>query len=166
MPVKSTVLIGVALSLAGLGLTACGQDANEPAPQRSEAAPEAPAGIVITNARLTLPAVKGNPGAVYFDIANNGAADTAIAAASVEGSDHAMLHTTTETGGMMSMSEMTSVPLPKGATVSFAPGGNHVMAMGLADTFKAGESVDVTLTFENGDKASFAAVVRAPGDAD
>jgi copper(I)-binding protein len=163
--VKSTVLMGLALSLAGLGLTACGQDASEPAVQPSEAAPEAPAGIVISDGRLTLPAVKGNPGAVYFDIANNGEGDTAIAGVSVDGAGHAMLHTTTETGGMTSMSEMTTVPLPKGGSVSFSPGGNHVMAMDLSDTLKAGDSVDVTLTFANGDKASFTADVRAPGDA-
>lgn len=166
MPVKSTVLMGMAISLAVLGLTACGQDASEPAAQPSEAAPEAPAGIVVTNGRLTLPAVAGNPGAVYFDITNNGAADTVIAGAAVDGAEHAMLHTTSEQAGMTSMAEMTSVPLPKGATVSFAPGGSHVMAMGLPDTLKAGEKVDVTVTFANGDKASFEADVRAPGQAD
>jgi copper(I)-binding protein len=166
MPVKSTVLMRLAVSLAALGLAGCQQEAGEPAAQPSEAAPEAPAGISVTNGRLTLPAVAGNPGAVYFDVTNNGAADTAIAGAAVDGAEHAMLHTTSEQGGMTSMAEMTSVPLPKGATVSFSPGGNHVMAMGLSDTLKAGEEVDVTVTFANGDKASFEADVRAPGDAD
>lgn len=167
---KSKVFAGFALGLAGFALASCGQGSGQPAAESSESAlepaPEAPAGIAVTNARLTLPAVKGNPGAAYFDIANNGAADSAIVGASVEGSDHAMLHTTSNEGGTMSMSEMASVPLPKGGTVSFSPGGNHVMAMGLADTFKAGDSADVTLTFANGDKVSFAADVRAPGDAD
>jgi copper(I)-binding protein len=152
--------------LACFALAACNQEPAEPAPQASEAAPEAPAGIVVANGRLVLPPVKANPGAVYFDLANNGGADTAIASAFVDGAESAMLHSTTESGGTMSMEHVDSVPVAKGATVSFAPGGNHVMAMGLSDTLTPGTSAEVTLTFSNGDKVSFPAEVRAPGDGD
>jgi len=152
--------------LGSAGLAGCQKGAEQPAAEASDAAPEAPAGIAVSNGRLVLPAVKGNPGAVYFDVTNNGKADTAIAGASVEGAQSAMLHTTTQTGGMASMQHMDSVPLAKGATVSFAPGGNHVMAMDLSDTLKAGASTEVTLTFADGDKVSFPAAIRAPGDSD
>jgi copper(I)-binding protein len=164
--VKSAVLTGIAILLAGAGVAGCQQRAEQPAPEASESAPEAPAGIAVSNGRLVLPAVKGNPGAVYFDVVNNGNADSAIAGVSVEGAQSAMLHTTTVSGSMASMEHMDSVPLAKGATISFAPGGNHVMAMDLSDTLMAGTSTEVTLTFANGDKASFPAQVRAPGDAD
>lgn len=153
-----------------LACAACQQQSAEPAPEASadvgEAAPEGPAGIAVIDGRLVLPAVKGNPGAVYFELANTGAADTAIAAAWVEGAQSAMLHSTSESGGMTTMEHMDRVPAPKGGTVSFAPGGNHVMAMGLDDALKAGDSVEVTLTFDNGDKISFPAEVRAAGDSD
>jgi copper(I)-binding protein len=158
-------LKGIAVALAA-GLAGCQQGAEQPAAEASEAAPEAPAGIAVSDGRLVLPPVKGNPGAVYFDVVNNGEADTAIAGVSVEGAQSAMLHTTVQSGGMASMQHMDSVPLARGATVSFAPGGNHVMAMDLSDTLKAGTSAEVTLTFANGDKVSFPAEVRAPGDAD
>jgi copper(I)-binding protein len=156
----------VFVSLACLALAACNREPAEPAAQASEAAPEAPAGITVANGRLVLPPVKGNPGAVYFDLTNNGDADTAIGGAFVDGADSAMLHTTTESSGMTSMAHMDSVPVAKGTTVSFAPGGNHVMAMGLSDTLTAGTSTEVTLTFADGDKVSFPAEVRAPGDGD
>jgi copper(I)-binding protein len=164
--VKSAVLTGIALALAGVGLAGCQQGSEQPAAQASEAAPEAPAGIAVSNGRLVLPPVAGNPGAVYFEVANNGDADTAIVGASIDGAQSAMLHTTVQSGGVASMKHMDSVPLPRGATVSFAPGGNHVMAMDLSDTLKAGTGTEVTLTFANGDKVSFPAQVRAPGDAD
>lgn len=163
---KSAVLTGIAMALASVGLVACQQQGEQPTAEASEAAPEAPAGISVSNGRLVLPAVEGNPGAVYFEVVNNGAGDTEIAGASVEGAGSAMLHTTVKADGMASMQHMESVPLPKGGTVKFEPGGNHVMAMDLSDTVKAGTNVEVTLTFADGDKVSFPAAVRAAGDAD
>lgn len=153
-------IAGAALSIAALGLAACGE---QPA-QETETAPEAAPGVTVANGRLILPAVKGNPGAVYFDVTNNSDADTAIASAHVEGAAMAELHATTMKDGVMSMKEMSTVPVTKGATVSFAPGGNHVMAMELGDTVTAGGSTEVTLTFEGGDKLSFPAEIRAAGD--
>lgn len=153
-------LAGAALSIAALGLAACGE---QPA-QETETAPEAAPGVTVANGRLILPAVKGNPGVVYFDLTNNSDTETAIAGVSVQGAAAAMLHATTMKDGVASMDEMTSVPVAKGATVSFAPGGNHVMAMELGETLAAGGSTEVTLTFEGGDKLSFPVEIRAAGD--
>jgi len=52
-----------------------------------------------------------------------------------------------------------------GKTAKFEPGGNHVMAMGLDEALKAGDTTEVTLTFVGGDKVSFPATVLAAGDA-
>ncbi|MCP5027239.1 MAG: copper chaperone PCu(A)C [Actinomycetia bacterium] len=52
-------------------------------------------------------------------------------------------------GGAMTMQEVTSIPVAVGETVSFAPGGLHVMLMGLVDPLEVGDEFDVTLTFEN-----------------
>jgi copper(I)-binding protein len=153
----------VALTIAGAGLAGCNKQPSEPAATPTAAAPDAPAGLAVTNGRLVLPAVSGNPAAVYFDIANTGVADTAIAGVSVEGAKSAMLHTTTQSGGMSSMKEMSSVSVRKGQTVQFAPGGNHVMAMGLDASLKAGGTTEVTLTFASGDKASFPAAIEPAG---
>lgn len=152
-----------AVILAGIGLAGCSKQPGEQAAASSAAAPDAPAGIAVTNGRLVLPAVSGNPAAVYFDVANTGTADAAIAGVSVDGAKSAMLHMTMQSGGVSSMMEMSSIPVPKGQTVRFAPGGNHVMATGLDPSLKGGDTTEVTLTFATGDKASFPAKIEAVG---
>ncbi len=158
---KSAFFASAVLALAGIGLAGCGDSSSEP----SAAAPEAPPGTNIANGKLVLPAVKGNPGAVYFDIANNGDSDTAIVGVFVDGAKSAILHTATRMDGMAGMKDMAEIPVPKGATVSFAPGGNHVMAMDLDPALTPGDTTEVTLTFASGDKVSFDAAVVAAGDA-
>ena len=127
-----TKSIGAALALAIAAMlpAAC----SEAPEQTADAAPEAPEGIAVTNGRLMLPAVAGNPGAVYFEIANTGERDRMMRAASVAGAGSAMMHVTNETG----MQEMLQMMVKAGETVKFEPGGQHVMAMDLADTVVAG----------------------------
>ncbi len=151
---RKTMLGALALGIAALGPVGCGE---EPA---AEAEAGTVDGIAITNARLMLPAVAGNPGAVYFDLANSGERDRMIRAASVEGAGSAMMHVTEPTG----MQETLQVMAKAGETVKFEPGGTHVMAMNLADTIAAGGQANVTVTFVGGDEVTFPAEVRAAGD--
>jgi periplasmic copper chaperone A len=145
----------LALAAATLLPAACGE-----APEQADTAPDAPAGIAVENARLMLPAVAGNPAAVYFDVVNTGERDRMIRAASVAGAGSSMMHVTNEDG----MQETLQVMAKAGETVKFEPGGKHVMAMDLADTVKPGSTAEVTVTFVGGDKVSFPAEVRAAGD--
>jgi copper(I)-binding protein len=151
---KRSVWSAIAVGIVALGPTACGE-----APEQADAGPAAPEGISVTNARLMLPAVAGNPGAVYFDVANSGTGGRMIRAATVVGAG-TMMHTTTDAG----MQETLQVMVPAGETVKFEPGEAHVMAMDLADTVKPGAQAEVTVTFVGGDKVSFPAEVRAAGD--
>jgi copper(I)-binding protein len=145
----------LALAAAALGPAACGE-----APDEAEAAPEAPEGIAVENARLMLPAVAGNPGAAYFDVVNSGDRDRMIRAASVAGAGTTQMHVTNEGG----MQEILQVMAKAGETTKFEPGGTHVMAIDLADTVVAGGDAEVTVIFVGGDKVSFPAEVRAAGD--
>lgn len=142
----------LALALAAMGPAACGE-ADAPA----DTAPEAPEGITASNATLMLPAVAGNPGAVYFDLGNSSEKNMVIRAVNVAGAGSAAMHTG-------DMQEMMQVVVPPGETVKFETGKEHVMAMELADTVKAGGTAEVTVTFVGGDKISFPAEVRAAGD--
>ena len=56
----------LALALAATGPAACG-DASDPGADAEAAALSA---VTVSNAKLMLPAVAGNPGAVYFDVKN------------------------------------------------------------------------------------------------
>jgi len=145
---------------------ACKQQEVPPAQEGADAAPgapEAPDGISVTNARLVLPPVAGNPGAVYFDIANGSAQPMAIAGAAVTGAGTAMLHTTRTEGRTAAMEHVEEAPVPAGETVSFAPGGMHVMVHDLGPDVAAGGTAEVTLTFADGDKVSFPAQVQNVG---
>ncbi len=173
---KRTFWVSCGLAIVALGLAGCDtreEPAAEPT-QAQEAAPaatpawsdpDAPAGISVSDGRLTLPAVAGNPGAVYFTIRNTGGEDLAIRSAWVAGAAMAMLHQTRTENGTARMADATDVPVPAGNTVSFAPGGLHLMAMDLGGTLEEGGQTEVTLTFASGDKVSFPVEVRAPGDA-
>jgi len=138
----------LALALAALGPAACGDDAS--------VVPAGPA-VAATNARLMLPAVAGNPGAVYFDVANGSDRNMVIRAVSVAGASNAMMHTA-------DMQEMSQVMVPPGETVKFEDGKQHVMAVDLADTVKAGGKAEVTVTFVGGDEVKAQADVHAAGD--
>jgi periplasmic copper chaperone A len=67
-------------------------------------------------------------------------------AASVE------IHNMTMTNGVMKMFQVDGLDIPAGKTVKLAPGGYHVMMMGLKQQMKTGERVPLKLTFERADK--------------
>lgn len=130
-----------------------------------ETAPEGIPGVSASNARLVLPAVKGNPGVVYFDIVNAGDEFVAMRTVDVAGAKSAMMHETITQNGQTSMAQMAPLTLNKGEPVKFEPGGKHVMAMDLDPALKVGDTTEITVTFAGGDKLSFPAKIEAPGGA-
>lgn len=153
-------LASVCLAFSAITLSGCQK---ESAPVE---APEGIPGVTISDGRLVLPAVAGNPGAVYFDIANNGDNFATIRAVSVAAAKSAMMHETRDEGGKSTMVDLNTLNINKGEPVKFEPGGKHVMAMELDPALKAGDSTEVTLTFVGGDKMSFPAKVEAAGGKD
>jgi copper(I)-binding protein len=158
---KSAVFAPVALVLGSLVQAGC-ESKQAPAPSEIANAPE---GISISDARLVLPAVKGNPGAVYFTVHNDSASAQTIGGAEVKGARSAMIHQSTMANGMSEMHAMGPIAVPANGTLAFEPGGLHVMAMDLDGTLANGGTTDVTLAFESGDKAVFPAEILAAGDA-
>ena len=62
------------------------------------------------------------------------------------------IHNMTMQNGVMKMFPVEGVDVPAGKTVKLAPGGYHVMMMGLKQQVKPGDRVPLTLTFEMPDK--------------
>lgn len=156
-PVACAALAVLALP----GLAACAPEAGEPT---GETATPAANGLSVSNARVVLPPVAGNPAAVYFDLAYTGAAGVTLEDVAVEGAGMTMIHDYAETAGKMEMTMAGPVTLAEGAPVSFAPGGLHVMAMEPTDALKAGGTAKVTLTLSDGSTTTVDAPVRAAGD--
>jgi copper(I)-binding protein len=158
---KPAVLAPLALALGTLALAAC-QSKHEAA---AGDVADAPGGISISDARLVLPAVKGNPGAVYFTVHNDSASDRTIGDVEVKGAQSAMIHQTTNANGMSEMHAMPQAKVPAGGVLTLAPGGFHVMAMDLDNSVTKGGTTDIALSFDDGEKAVFPAEVLAAGDA-
>jgi copper(I)-binding protein len=72
------------------------------------------------------------------------------------------IHQMKHEGGMMKMSAVDRVALPAGKAVELTPGGYHVMLMGLKQPLKEGETVPVTLTFEDKAGKKQTIEVKAP----
>lgn len=144
-------------------LGACADKADGPA-QEATPAVAAAAGLSVSNARVVLPPVAGNPAAVYFDLSWAGASGVTLDAVEVEGAGMTMIHDYAEADGKMKMVMADSVPLTPGTPVTFAPGGLHVMAMEPAGVLAPGGTAKVTLTLSDGTVTTVDAPVRAAGD--
>lgn len=155
---SSVLALGAVLVLA-----ACGE-AEAPAPQLAANEDCAP-GIEVTDGWMALPAVAGNAAAVYFTIRNTNDQTWTIRGVDMIGAQSAMLHETAEWSRQEDMQELFQQPVEPGESVTFAPGGKHVMVMGPSADLAAGGTSEVTITSVRGDKCSFPVAIRAPGDA-
>lgn len=151
--------LAIALGLSLTGLAACSGGADAPAGEA-----EGATSLTVSNARVVLAPVAGNPAAVYFDLSYSGTAPVTLTSVSVEGAGMTMIHDYAESAGKMQMTMTDAVPLSADAPVTFAPGGLHVMAMEPSDTLTAGSTAKVTLTLSDGTTATVDAPVRAAGE--
>jgi copper(I)-binding protein len=154
-------MLAAGMAAAMLGLSACGGEAESPA---AEAVAGQVPGMTITNPRLVLAPVAGNPAAVYFDLDYQGEQGLTIRKAEVEGAGMAMMHEYGEWDGKVQMMEALPIALTKGTKVEFKPGALHVMAMEPPATWAPGDKVKVTLTMSGGTTQVFEAEVRAAGE--
>jgi copper(I)-binding protein len=92
------------------------------------------------------------PSGGYFTLHNGGAAAVSLAGASSPACGMLMLHKTDDMNGMSSMSDVARIPVAAGGTLTFAPGGYHLMCMSPTAAMKPGAKVAVTLEFAGGAK--------------
>ena len=62
--------------------------------------------------------------------------------------------------GAMSMQQVQKIEVPAGEVVQLKPGGFHIMLMDVKKDLKAGDSFDVTLTFEKAGTKKVTATVK------
>ncbi|WP_372838631.1 copper chaperone PCu(A)C [Phaeovulum sp.] len=107
-------------------------------------------GIHIIHPYITAPAPGSMSGAAYLVVANEGATADRFDAVETDIAMMAALHNT-EFGadGVARMYELPPIPLAPGETVSFEPGGAHIMLMMLNAELNVGDMVPMTLSFQN-----------------
>ena len=110
------------------------------------------------------PAVAGSPGAGYMTLANHGATPEILVKVESPLARKVEVHQSSMSGGMASMRPVERLTIPPGGSVAFAPGGYHLMFVGLAKSLKSGDVLPATLTFASGAKvkAAFAVTAQAP----
>lgn len=97
--------------------------------------------------RATLP--NAPVGGGFMTIENTGAEAERLVSVTANVSGAVQIHEMAMQGDVMKMRQLADgVEIPAGETVTLAPGGIHIMFMGLTQAFVEGESVPVTLTFE------------------
>jgi len=110
-------------------------------------------------ARIAAPGVPVAAG--YALILNRGATGDELLAASSPLAARIEIHETSMTDGVMRMREVEAVSLPAGGRVVLAPGGLHLMIMGVEQSLKAGDSLPITLRFRRAGEIEVRFVLRS-----
>ena len=109
-------------------------------------------------ARPTPPGVAN--GASYFALSNSGAEPDRLLGAASEIAERVEIHNHIMDEGIMRMRKVDAVDVPAGGSVNFAPGGLHIMFLGLKEELVPGESFSLTLTFEQGGEITVPVVIE------
>lgn len=122
-----------------------------------------PAELAVESPRAFAPPGSGS-GAVYFTVVNATAEDDRLLSVASPAAERAELHAMVEHDGMLRMEPFPDgMPVPAGERTALAPGGSHVMLMGLAAPLAVGDTVELTLRFETaGERTLSAPVVADP----
>ncbi len=101
--------------------------------------------------------------AAYVKIENKGGADDMLTGAMSPVAETVEIHDMTMEGMVMKMRKLDGVAVKAGETVELAPGGRHIMLIGLKQVLEEGASVPVTLVFEKAGEIEVIAPVRPAG---
>lgn len=104
--------------------------------------------------RFLLPSL---PAAGYMVLQNNGNSPEILTSAQSPACSSLMLHESKDDSGMAMMMAVPSIVIPAHGTISFTPGGYHLMCMD--PKMKPGDEIPVTLTLQSGAEINFSAKV-------
>jgi periplasmic copper chaperone A len=99
---------------------------------------------------------------VFVVVENAGATPRAIVSASTDAAEKVELHEMKNEGGMMRMSPVRQIDVPARGKVELKPGSFHVMLFGIKGKPAAGDTMQLTLTFDDGTKVTTPAQFRRP----
>lgn len=103
-------------------------------------------------------------GGAYLTLSNEGESDDRLLSATTPIAGQVEIHSMNMTDGVMRMRRLPDgVAIPAGETVKLAPGGMHIMLMGLKEPITQDKQVPLTLHFEKGGKIELELVVSPIG---
>lgn len=101
--------------------------------------------------------------AVYFTLRNDGGRSDTLTAASTDVARAVEIHESRMENGVMRMRQVQSVEVPAGQSVTFRPGGLHVMLIGLTRELAVGDSFALTLDLSQSGEISIQVAARQDG---
>lgn len=159
-PLSATLLVGSFLLIPACPTLAQSQHPVGQPRTTTSVVPEA--GIRITDAWARASAGNAATGAAYFTITAGAMPDRLTGAKSPVAAT-AEVHETTHDDGVMKMRAVPALTLEPGKPVTLAPGGYHLMLMGLKQPLKAGDSFPLELSFEKAQPITVTVKVQALG---
>lgn len=103
----------------------------------------------------------GQPNSAAFMVLKNTSnQDRAVVNAHSNASKVVELHTHKKEGGMMRMRQIEKIVVKANSETELKPGGLHIMFIGLKQSFKAGNNVELELELDNGEKVKLTAPVK------
>ena len=109
-------------------------------------------------ARASIPNVPNS--AAFFVIKNNSDKDIAITSANSDVAEKNELHTHIKENKMMKMMKIEKLVVPAKSSLELKSGSDHIMLMGLKKELKAGDEINLELSFSDGDKKNIKVPVK------
>lgn len=117
------------------------------------------AGPVTAAEPWSRPATAGMTGAGFLTLSNKGGSAETLVAVQSPVATRIEVHLSSTANGVSRMGKVERLAIPAGGQVVLAPGGYHLMLMGLKGPLKAGQKFPATLTFASGRKLAVAFTV-------
>lgn len=111
-------------------------------------------GALTVQSPWSRPAQAGMNGVGFMTILNTGTKPVTLTGVETPLANKAELHLSSMAGGVMTMRRQDSIEIAPGGKLNLAPGGYHVMLLGLKQPLKAGQKAPLTLVFDNGRRIS------------
>jgi protein SCO1/2 len=108
--------------------------------------------------------ISGDLTALYLTISNRGEAADDLIAITTDAAERTEIHRQVDHGGLTTMEEVASLPIPAGGQLVMEPGGYHLMLLGLRQALAPGDLVPIELSFLKAGRVRHHATVHSYAD--
>ncbi|QOR39719.1 copper chaperone PCu(A)C [Billgrantia diversa] len=116
--------------------------------------------LTIEGAQVRAVPPGSNTSAAFMTLRNPSERDMILLAAKSPAAEVVELHDHQNVDGVMQMRQVAQIVVPAGGSAELAPGGLHMMLIGLTAPLVEGEPVEIELQFESGDTQRLEAPVK------
>ncbi len=156
------VSLCAALAFGAAALTGCGGSDDTAAKETAAPSAASTAAAPLNFENAWVKAAEKGMTAAFGTLVNTTDADVTVVSAATPVSPMVELHEVTGSGGQTQMKEKEDgFVIPARGELELKPGGYHIMLMGLKQKLEPGGEVVLTLTFKDGAKSDFTAVVKS-----